>query len=89
MGMDVHPHPIPIPIEIEYFIKLKENGSWYKFSAATLNILSAKDDIYIEEAALTMCRHSITVLAIQEVRRTTDDRTVEASLKIRKVHSDS
>ena len=48
--------------------KLKKKGSWYKFRAATLNILSAKDDIYIEQAALAMCRHSITVLAIQEAR---------------------
>ena len=51
--------------------KLKKKGSWFKFRAATLNILSAKDDIYIEQAALAMCRHSITVLAIQEARRTT------------------
>ena len=70
--------------------KLKKKGSWYKFRAATLNILSAKDDIYIEQAALAMCRHSITVLAIQEARRTTDDRTVKVFfLKIRSIHFDS
>ena len=64
--------------------KLKKNVSWYKFRAATLNILSAKDDIYIEQAALAMCRHSITVLVIQEARRTTEDWTVEVFLENKK-----
>ena len=64
--------------------KLKKKGSWNKFRAATLNILSAKDDIYIEQAALAMCRHSIAVLVIQEARRTTDDRTVEVFLEDKK-----
>ena len=72
------------PYSTEFKKPQSKRGNWYRFRAATLNILSGKEDAYIELAAREMVKYSITILALQEVRRVTDDRIVEIVVNLRK-----